>query len=92
MGEVIDIVSGGLNKLFGGKDGDDASLKAAQQQALSIHKEAQEKARLEAARAGQEKAAAEEAQRKKKANVAASGRKSTLLAGDNAAGKTALGS
>ena len=83
--DVIDKVTGGL---FGGGGSDD--MARAQKEALRLQQETAAKAQQEAEKAASEKAAAEAAQRKKRANVSASGRASTLLAGEND-GKTLLG-
>ena len=86
MGGVTDVINKVSGKLFGQDNSEAASA-----QALAIQKDQAAKVRQEAQSAAAEQAAAEAQQRKKKANVVASGRESTILAGENSSGKTRLG-
>ena len=63
----------------------------ASQQQLEIQKKNEELSRIEAMRAESERRNAEEHLRKKRANVLAGGRESTILAGENDGQKTLLG-
>lgn len=81
-----------INNMTGGLFGRGGDSSAANQQMLALQMQNEAKAAEEARKAQAEKAAAEEAQKKKRANVAASGRKSTILAGENEDGKSLLGS
>ena len=91
MGGIADIITKPINsitdKLFG-SGGDESG---AQARALALQKQEAAKTKQEARNTAAEQEAAEANQRKKRANVQASGRQSTILAGDNSAGKSLLG-
>lgn len=69
---------GGIKNLFSGPKTDNSAQKIAE--------ENRRKAAEEARRAEEKTKALEEATRKRKANIAASGRKSTILAGESESG------
>lgn len=75
---------GGIKKIFGGSKVDDSAKKIAEQN--------QRAAAEEARKAEEKKKALDEAENQRRANIAASGRKSTILAGENERpGNTVLG-